>query len=193
MIPLPAGAAAALGTIGESDEDSEGESDELEDNQATAPQGTGLRVDAGDVPQAFSHFTYRQTRRKMLVCDLQGALRPGTDSSPAVFELTDPVIHYRSSTGRTSVFGRTDRGAKGIHDFFRTHGCGELCRALHRVWFACGEGGSRVPVQVPRRADEQPGGRTEAAATPAGSFGAGAWKALYEVLVAEQWSSWPTE
>ena len=174
MIPLPAGAASALGTIGESDEDSEGESDELEDNQATAPQGTGLRVDAADVPQAFSHFTYRQTRRKMLVCDLQGALRPGTDSSPAVFELTDPVIHYRSSTGRTSVFGRTDRGAKGIHDFFRTHGCGELCRALHRVWFACGEGGSRVPVQVPRRADEQPGGRTEAAATPAGSFGAGA-------------------
>jgi hypothetical protein len=132
-------AAAKLEVIGELDseeEDSEGdgEGDELEDNRY-GPElavGAALRIVAEDVPQAFSHFTYRQTRRKMLVCDLQGVLT--TAGSPHLFELTDPVIHYSSGTGRSNVFGRTDRGRKGIHDFFRTHRCSALCRALNRRW-----------------------------------------------------------
>ena len=68
----------------------------------------------------------------MMVCDLQGVLE--TDCSPPVYKLTDPVIHYSSSRGRTNVFGRTDRGKKGINSFFRTHKCSELCRALNREW-----------------------------------------------------------
>ncbi len=47
-----------------------------------------------------------------------------------MFELTDPVIHYKSTKGRRGVYGRTDRGEKGISDFFRTHQCNELCRML---------------------------------------------------------------
>jgi hypothetical protein len=149
-----------LGTVGESDEEAETDSDGLEENhtavQAGEPGPGRLQFNAGDVPQAFSHFTYRQTRRKMMVCDLQGTLRPESDGAPAIFELTDPVIHYRSSTGCTSVFGRTDRGAKGIHDFFKTHRCSELCRALNRVWLASesggADGGSSESALVPRTA-----------------------------------------
>ena len=31
---------------------------------------------------------------------------------------------------RRGAFGRTDRGAKGMADFLRTHECNRLCRAL---------------------------------------------------------------
>ena len=91
-----------------------------------------IRVTAEDVPQAFTHFTYRHTHRKFMVCDLQGVL--DMHSSPPLFELTDPVIHYKSDHGRSHVFGRTDRGLNGMHDFFRTHMCSDLCRALNRRW-----------------------------------------------------------
>eukprot|EP00959_Pyramimonas_sp_CCMP1952_P030089 630848-Pyramimonas_sp.AAC.1 len=68
-----------------------------------------------------------------MVCDLQGVLN--TASSPPVFELTDPVIHYCSDKGRSNVFGRTDRGVAGMQSsFLKTHKCTELCRALRRTW-----------------------------------------------------------
>ena len=67
-----------------------------------------------------------------MVCDLQGVYSP--NEGRPVFEFTDPVIHYRSQTGRKNVFGRTDRGAQGVHDFFTTHTCTELCRMLNRKW-----------------------------------------------------------
>ena len=34
-------------------------------------------IDVADIPQAFSHFTYRITDEKKLVCDLQGVLTTG--------------------------------------------------------------------------------------------------------------------
>jgi hypothetical protein len=43
--------------------------------------------------------------------------------------LSDPVIHSNRREGE-SGFGRTDRGAAGFCDFFRTHVCNGLCRAL---------------------------------------------------------------
>ena len=79
-----------------------------------------------DFPQAFSHFTHRYNKSKLIVCDLQGVY----DDKEKVFELTDPVIHYKSSQGRSAVYGRTDRGQKGINDFFRTHKCNDLCMLL---------------------------------------------------------------
>jgi len=42
------------------------------------------------------------------VCDLQGVFN--VSANDLVFELTDPVIHYTSNTGREKVFGRTDKG-----------------------------------------------------------------------------------
>lgn len=84
-----------------------------------------------DIPQAFSHFTYRYTKHRVLVCDLQGVL---STTQPPCFEFTDPVIHFSSRSGRRNVFGRTDRGLKGMHDFFASHKCSSLCRALNRRW-----------------------------------------------------------
>ena len=82
--------------------------------------------------QAFSHFTYWHTRRKMLVCDLQGVLNitAADEGRAGAFELTDPVIHYRSDTGRQQVYGKTDLGVRGIHAFFETHKCNDVCRLL---------------------------------------------------------------
>ena len=81
-----------------------------------------------EVPQAFSHFTYMWTKREKIVCDLQGVL--DTSQKPPVFEFTDPVIHYKSKSGRRNVFGRTDKGHDGIKDFFKTHKCNNVCKAL---------------------------------------------------------------
>ena len=78
--------------------------------------------------QAFTHFTYRFTNRKVLVCDLQGIFR--NDSTPPQFELTDPAVHYRSNNGRKRVFGRTDLGQAGIDSFFKTHKCNGICKMM---------------------------------------------------------------
>lgn len=129
---VPAGALEALGAGGALgaliEEDEEADSDEEE-----APQpGDDDEICIDDIPQAFSHFTYRYTQRKVLVCDLQGVL--SSSSTDPCFEVTDPVIHFRSRRGRNNVFGRTDRGPKGVDDFFKSHTCSPLCRALNRRW-----------------------------------------------------------
>ncbi|KAL7525196.1 hypothetical protein ACHAWF_001247 [Thalassiosira exigua] len=93
--------------------------------------GDGLCFSIEDVPQAYSHFTYLASGRNFLVCDLQGVLN--TKSSPPVFELTDPAIHYKKLTKRID-FGRTDRGEAGIQDFLLSHKCSPLCRMICREW-----------------------------------------------------------
>jgi hypothetical protein len=147
-----------LGAIGEEEEGEEDsdEEDGAENGSASESRPVAARVgDAAisfttaDIPQAFSCFSYRFTGKKFLVCDLQGVL--DVKSSPPCFELTDPVIHYRSMTGRRGVFGRTDRGPKGIDNFYRTHQCTELCRALMREW---------INLDVQRRETPHPSGRT---------------------------------
>ncbi len=112
--------------------DSEDEGDGFE---APLPKGitpattfTVSPIPASDFPQAFSHYTHRYSQRKSLVCDLQGTL--DSSVSPALFELTDPVIHHASSRNRQRVYGRTDHGSKGISAFFRSHTCNALCKIL---------------------------------------------------------------
>lgn len=83
-----------------------------------------------EIPQAFSHFTYINSGRKFLICDLQGVLN--TKSNPPVFEMTDPAIHYyRKMTSRRD-FGRTDRGQEGIDHFLRTYKSYEFSKVLSR-------------------------------------------------------------
>jgi hypothetical protein len=103
---------------------------------AAAAAGPGRAMGAADVgvldsdvPQAFTHFTNRHTHRKLMVCDIQGVLDAAGPGGP-VFRLTDPCIHYESSRGRVMVHGRTDKGRRGMHEFFKTHQCNALCRIL---------------------------------------------------------------
>ena len=91
-------------------------------------EGHGEHVKASDYLQAFTHFTYRYTSRKVMVCDLQGIYN--TERTPPTLELTDPAIHYSSKNGRRMVFGRTDKGRSGMNNFFRTHKCTKICKFL---------------------------------------------------------------
>eukprot|EP00286_Rhodomonas_abbreviata_P017072 CAMPEP_0181325778 /NCGR_PEP_ID=MMETSP1101-20121128/21123_1 /TAXON_ID=46948 /ORGANISM="Rhodomonas abbreviata, Strain Caron Lab Isolate" /LENGTH=257 /DNA_ID=CAMNT_0023434141 /DNA_START=63 /DNA_END=832 /DNA_ORIENTATION=+ len=74
-------------------------------------------VDSDDLlPQAFSHFTWEESKRKLLVCDIQG-----------VEDLyTDPQIHSVDGEG----FGTGNMGLPGIQKFFSTHRCNPVCRQL---------------------------------------------------------------
>jgi hypothetical protein len=88
------------------------------------------RVMDKDIPQAFTHFTYCHSKRKLMVCDLQGVLTTDATTGTPVFRLTDPCIHYESRRGRQMVYGRTDKGRKGMLDFFKTHQCNPVCELL---------------------------------------------------------------
>lgn len=109
----PSGAAlsagSALGGIDEEDEDDEAEE----------------AIDINDVPQAFSHFSFEASCSKQLVCDLQGVW-----NAEDGFVLTDPVVHYISSTGKRHKNGATDQGVLGVRKFFQTHTCNRLCARL---------------------------------------------------------------
>lgn len=108
----------------------EEDSDEEEDEESISGEESGNSsimpnaVRPADYLQAFTHFTYLYTNKKVMVCDLQGVFN--TDLTPPTFELTDPVIHY-SSKHRDLVFGRTDKGRIGMKLFFKTHQCTRVC------------------------------------------------------------------
>ena len=112
----------------ESDDDSSVESLEVGYQNAAVDFGGINAPLATDYVQAFSHFTYIHTNRKLLVCDLQGIYNDA--ATPPRFELTDPAIHYRSSRRREMVYGRTDKGTDGIQLFFKTHKCTKICKLM---------------------------------------------------------------
>ncbi|ETV75399.1 hypothetical protein H257_10250 [Aphanomyces astaci] len=123
-----------LDRIEEEDESSDSDCDDdvcppnLTAPGAGQPRNNNVTIAVEDVPQAFSHFTYFKSRRKALVCDLQGVLN--TKSTPPEFHLTDPVIHHRGH-GKVRKYGRTDHGIGGMHRFFQTHECNRLCELLN--------------------------------------------------------------
>lgn len=89
-----------LGAIVEEDEEGEESSDEEhvpeEDGRdlqraSAMDHHRGVKFSVEDIPQAFSCFSHKYSKRKYLVCDLQGVL--DQTRSPPCFELTDPVIH----------------------------------------------------------------------------------------------------
>lgn len=86
----------------ESDEDSDEEIEEEIGFDEANDHGRFGAVSSSDYLQAFSHFTYKYTGRKLVVCDLQGVYN--NETVPLMFELTDPAIHYLSGSGRRMVF-----------------------------------------------------------------------------------------
>lgn len=71
-----------------------------------------------DTLQAFSHFTWVHSRKKMVICDLQG-VQKGTE-----FLLTDPAFHHKTLICK---YGGTNLAGPGIQKFFRTHTCNRIC------------------------------------------------------------------
>lgn len=98
---------------------------------------TGDHVERGvptdDVTQAFSHWTYAGKpvegpdgkRGRVLVCDIQGNF----NETEQTFRLIDPVVHS-VGLGEKGLFGDTDRGQRGISDFFASHRCNRVCKLL---------------------------------------------------------------
>jgi hypothetical protein len=125
----------ALLSIAEEDEEEESSDSDREAGSLQKQKPHLLSWEPADIPQAFSHFTYRLSHMEMLVCDLQGVLKSATHCHPCqspVFELTDPAIHYKPLDGREHVFGRTDHRERGIANFFKSHTCSELCEMVGR-------------------------------------------------------------
>ena len=89
-----------------------------------------------DFPQAFSHFTYEKSKKRLLVVDLQGVLKEHRDGTKE-YILTDPAIHKRkrskNAISRLGYLGRTDRGEKGMRAFFDSHVCTDACSLLGLV------------------------------------------------------------
>ncbi len=127
-------AALDLDRIEEGSDDEEDDSDdegEKTNGGEKVRKVTKILFTPAQVAQAFSHFSYKQSDRKRLVCDLQGVY----DEEKNILQFSDPVIHYYNPqrTDRRGVHGRTDRGRAGIKDFFATHSCkdqGHLCQRV---------------------------------------------------------------
>ncbi len=121
--------ATHLYRITEESDEEDSDNDAVDISRALpTPRSQRYDIKTEHVPQAFSHWTYRYTKRKMLVCDLQGVL--DMTKYPPLYEMTDPVIHYSSDSQRKAVYGRTDHGTKGMHTFFQTHTCNDVCCLL---------------------------------------------------------------
>merc|ERR1712232_939967 len=69
-----------------------------------------------EVAAAFSYFTYINSNKLLVVCDIQGV---GTF-------YTDPQIHTFDGEG----FGAGNTGAQGIERFLQSHRHGLLCEQL---------------------------------------------------------------
>jgi len=90
-------------SIHESEQEEEGDGTELH----PIPVGYDIHISKDEVAQAFSHFTFIFSRKKMLICDLQGVY----DSSQKMLCFTDPVIHYHNALKKgmkRGNYGRTD-------------------------------------------------------------------------------------
>ena len=87
------------------------ECDEIDDDEISAQESL---FDLKDeyFPQAFSHYTYAKSKKRLMVVDLQGVLDKKLDGRKS-YNLTDPVIHKRNRhDAYTYSFGRTNRGDK---------------------------------------------------------------------------------
>lgn len=70
-----------------------------------------------DTCQAFSHYTWVKSDKRLVVCDIQGVkTRTGV-------LLTDPAIHDKN----VLLYGATNLGMRGIQKFFKSHRCNEIC------------------------------------------------------------------
>eukprot|EP00667_Euglena_gracilis_P011481 EG_transcript_11732 len=84
----------------------------VQHNDATGFVAKGSR----NTPQAFSHFSYEFTERRMMIVDVQGV-----DDC-----YTDPQVLTVDGQG----YGAGNTGEKGIQKFLDAHWCNRLCSCL---------------------------------------------------------------
>uniref|UniRef100_A0A7S3V8N3 Alpha-type protein kinase domain-containing protein n=1 Tax=Chaetoceros debilis TaxID=122233 RepID=A0A7S3V8N3_9STRA len=110
------------------EQENEDEDDDVID--LTGFDKDSIFVSNNEVAQAFSHFSYIHSGRKRLICDLQGVMK----KQSKLFCFTDPAIHYHNAReeegSNLTKYGRTDRGQKGIQNFFDSHTCNGLCNLV---------------------------------------------------------------
>ena len=70
--------------------------------------------------QCFTHFTYEETNRNLLVLDLR------TLHLRNEFLITEPIV-FSLTPGR---FSSSDLGSRGIEDFKSQHKCNEFCKEI---------------------------------------------------------------
>eukprot|EP01107_Rhizomastix_libera_P014766 TRINITY_DN494_c0_g1_i7.p1 TRINITY_DN494_c0_g1~~TRINITY_DN494_c0_g1_i7.p1 ORF type:complete len:830 (-),score=185.15 TRINITY_DN494_c0_g1_i7:63-2552(-) len=78
-----------------------------------------VNIDQRNTPQAFSHFTYEESQKSIIIVDIQGV-----DD-----HYTDPQIH--TADPKTSKFFSSGNcGTKGMEEFIRSHSCNPICKYL---------------------------------------------------------------
>lgn len=85
-----------------------------------------------NTPQAFSHFTYEESKHRILICDIQGV-----DDC-----YTDPQIHSLDGKG----YGDGNMGEKGIQTFLATHRCNPICQYLNLPLMEFQDNNKTVPA-----------------------------------------------
>ncbi|CAJ1339977.1 unnamed protein product [Effrenium voratum] len=79
-----------------------------------------------EVAQAFSHFSFDESHRELLVVDIQGV--PFDALGESGLHLTDPQVHCRY--GNYEYFGEGDWKEAGVKKFFSSHRCNHFCKRL---------------------------------------------------------------
>uniref|UniRef100_A0A7S3G4B9 Alpha-type protein kinase domain-containing protein n=1 Tax=Palpitomonas bilix TaxID=652834 RepID=A0A7S3G4B9_9EUKA len=126
------------------DSHSSTDGDDEDESSSVSPATAKL----ASLAQSFSHFTYDRSRRRLVVCDLQGVGNLLTD--PQIHTCADKDVMDMADVSWNSRFGQGDQGLAGVRAFFSTHECNEYCRRLHLTTVKVKKNGS---IEV----KEQPG------------------------------------
>ena len=80
--------------------------------------------------QAFSHYSWAKSNKKLVICDLQGVVH-----GHKIF-LTDPAIHCTDYMILQPRKGGSNLGYPGIHKFFYSHTCNDVCHKMNLPLFS---------------------------------------------------------
>jgi len=80
-------------------------------------------VFSGNMPNAFSHWTFEYSGHQLMVVDVQGIEK----EPEKLYWLTDPAIHSLTTDDR---FGLLDHRKVGMDRFLKSHTCNEACKCL---------------------------------------------------------------
>jgi elongation factor 2 kinase len=81
-----------------------------------------------NTPQAFSHFTWEASGKKLIVVDIQGVDDYYTDPQIHIIDEVQPGEANFFSEYSTASPGNL--GTQGVEKFFETHQCNEICKQL---------------------------------------------------------------